>query len=713
MHNYLANIVFAAPTNLFFKSPASIFHIKTRELSFSSKKSSMETPANRNVLFSSVLSVSTATVIYLLWEISKIYVNLITAHVSPDALTFAWWHLPAFAATALLIGLLADRFSLKTLLPYYAAFMIGWLVLSITAAKYWGLNLFFLRIFLTSALIIFIVHLKKLWTIDSELTERLVNLASTGHLLEGKSADLRIESGLKLLETVMPLSEAIVFRLEKGGKLTPVGRARSSGNGGTDKSLVARQSAWRESISLCEQALVTRQTVVQQDENNTNAAQVALPLVYEKVAVGVLFVKIKQNFHREDQFLLESFSGQLAQNFQRRELRSKDLPHKFWWSFLSSNSAENRVDITSLIGSLMREQTFSAVASSYLKEAHAVAYLDGTLAFLNRQMRHLLKSNANQFHELDLFSLLDNFKTELFCEPGLVIRRVLQTGETYACELHFADTNKTLDMQISLVKMPTDETSIHETNVPMKPACFLITFRDITAVKENERLRSDMTSLMSHELRTPVTSIKGFAELLLMDETVSEESREFLEIISNESQRLSKMLTTFLSVSNLQQSDKQEVSKTPVKLDSVVREVVGDMQESAKRKRIRLVEQSNAHLPPVAADKGLITRAVSHLVENAIKYSPERTSVIVSTIMESEFLRVVVEDRGYGIPKAEQEKIWQKFYRVARDGQDKEEESTGLGLSLVKEIAEQHGGAVEVESEIGGGSKFSFLLPRL
>jgi two-component system phosphate regulon sensor histidine kinase PhoR len=247
----------------------------------------------------------------------------------------------------------------------------------------------------------------------------------------------------------------------------------------------------------------------------------------------------------------------------------------------------------------------------------------------------------------------------------------------------------------------------------MKPACFLITFRDISAVKENEKLRSDMASLMSHELRTPITSIKGFAELLLADETMSEDSREFLGIIAKESHRLSKMLTTFLSVSNLEQSDKQDVTKTPVKLDTVVHEVVGDMQETAKRKRIRLVEQANDHLPPIAADKGLITRAVSNLIDNAIRYSPERTSIIISTILESDFLRVVVEDRGYGIHPSEHEKIWQKFYRVARDGQDKEEESTGLGLSLVKEIVEQHNGKVEVESEIGTGSKFSLMLPRL
>ncbi|NJM52909.1 MAG: HAMP domain-containing histidine kinase [Blastocatellia bacterium] len=150
-----------------------------------------------------------------------------------------------------------------------------------------------------------------------------------------------------------------------------------------------------------------------------------------------------------------------------------------------------------------------------------------------------------------------------------------------------------------------------------------------------------------------------------------------------------------------------------MKLDNVVREVVEDLKEKARDKRIRLIEQANAHLPPIAADKGLITRVVSNLIDNAIKYSPERTSVIISTVLEADFLRVVVEDKGYGIPSGDFEKIWQKFYRVTRDGHDKEEESTGLGLSFVKEAIEQHGGEVLVESEVGNGSKFSFTLPRL
>ncbi|MDQ6788904.1 MAG: GAF domain-containing sensor histidine kinase [Acidobacteriota bacterium] len=667
------------------------------------------TASNRDgVLYTSLISLAIAIVVLL--SMTLTFAGIFYVGEASFFNAVSTWKIVVLIVSGILSGFVALKFSVRRILPYFAAIWFIGFVIWLLAIKFLDVNILFPAFFLITLSTIFAIHARKIWAIDSELTEKLVSLASSGHLLGGKSADLRIESGLKLLETVLPLSEAIVFSYDSNGALNPIGRAR------TDKAgdcAVSRQSSWRDNIQLCEEALTGRQTVVQKDESDSKSARIALPLIDDGTIVGVLFVSCQQNFEAEDLNILEAFSDQIARNFQRKQLRGKSLPHKFWWSFLSTQSAENRLDIINLINGIIKEQSFGALASSHLKEAHAIAYLDGTLAYLNRKMRHIAQLSAHDIYETDLFSLLDRFKTYIFNEPSLAIRRVLQTGETYKCELYFPETNKTLKLQISLVKVPTNEESIHESNISMKPACFLITLRDITALKENEKLRSDMTSLMSHELRTPITSIRGFAEILLADETMSEESIEFLTIISNESQRLSKMLTTFLSVSNLEQSDKQDVSKTPIKLDNVVSEVVHGLKEAAKLKRIRLVEQANTHLPPVAADKGLIVRALSNLVDNAIRYSPERTSVIISTILESDVLRVVVEDRGYGIPKGEQEKIWEKFYRVARDGQDKEEESTGLGLSLVKEIVEQHGGDVTVESELGGGSKFSFTLPRL
>ncbi len=665
---------------------------------------------NKSLILSLSFSIVVALFVSLLWNFGGGVFAFLKGLVLPENVVFTWWKVLILICLSLIVGFWTEKSSTKKVLPPVFCYLSLWFCASLLAATLLDISLMFIPIALTICLTILVVHLKKIWAIDSELTEKLVYLASTGHLLEGKSADLRIESGLKLLETILPVSEAIVFRHEIDGKLNPIGRAR---NDEKNSSVINRQLSWRENVELCEQALKNRQTVIKTDDKEKGSARVALPLIYENIVIGVLFVEIKRDFESADATLLEAFSGQLAQNFQRRELRQKNLPHQQWWSSFSTFSAENRLDIISLIQGIIKEQSFSAIASSYLKEAHAIAYLDGTLAYLNRQMRHLAKLNAQEFYEIDLFTLLERFKTDVFNEPNLAIRRVMQTGESYKGELFFPQTNKTLKMQISLVKVPGENESIHETNVPMKPACFLITFRDISAVKENEKLRSDMASLMSHELRTPITSIQGFAEIMLMEDNLSEDSKEFLTIIANESNRLSKMLTTFLSVSNLEQSDKKEVSKTTVRLDTVVHEVVNDFQETAKRKRIRLVEQSNPHLPPIAADKGLVSRAISNLIDNAIRYSPERTSVIISTILESDFLRVVVEDRGYGIHSSEHEKIWQKFYRVARDGQDKEEESTGLGLSLVKEIVEQHGGNVEVESEVGRGSRFSLKLPRL
>ena len=201
--------------------------------------------------------------------------------------------------------------------------------------------------------------------------------------------------------------------------------------------------------------------------------------------------------------------------------------------------------------------------------------------------------------------------------------------------------------------------------------------------------------------------------MLKADDSIPEQAREFVTIIANESQRMSRMINTFLAVTQLQRKDKQEVLKIPLRLDEVVHDTIMTLQPVAKRKRIRLVEQPAQRVPPVAADKSLITQAVKNLVNNAIKYSPERTTVTVSTALEAETVRVCVEDRGFGIPSESRERVWEKFYRVVREGQEKDEESTGLGLSFVREVIEQHGGYVELDSEEGRGSKFSFTLPRL
>ncbi|MEZ5346009.1 MAG: ATP-binding protein [Pyrinomonadaceae bacterium] len=670
----------------------------------------MDKSRKNSILTSIILAVLIAVFVSAIIGFGSGIFSVFIELARPQDVSFAGWKAIPMIAFGIGYGILGERLKFKTLVIVSTLGLLFWYGLSVLATSFFQVNLLFLPVLMISVLTFFGMHLKKYWEMDARLSEKLALLTTSCHLMEGNNAEARVESALMLLRTVLPLSEVIIFQYENDGGLNPVGRTRD-GNG--NDSLSSRQDAWRKNVELCEKALRNRNIVIETHEENPGSAKIALPLINENSVVGGLFVEIKEDYEAEDRYLLEAFSEQLARNFHRKSLNGKNEIENSALSFLSVRSQQHRLNVLDQIKGQIKEQSFGVVATAYIKEAHAIAYLDGTIAYVNRQMRNLAKLDTREMQEINLFDLLGRFKTEVFNDPGIAIRRVLQTGTSFQSELIFIESGLTLDMEITLVKVAGGVESIHDTEIQRKPVCFLITLRDVTALKENEKLRSDFVNLMSHELRTPITSIQGFAEMLSLDEGFSEESREYLSIISSESQRAANLLSNYLSVSNLQQTDKQEFHKTPVEVDKVVEDVVENMADTAKKKRIRLVERNNRNIPPVAADRGLLTKAISHLVDNAVKYSPERSSVIISTILESDFLRVEVEDRGYGIPPAEQEKVWNKFYRVARDGQDKEEESTGLGLSLVKEIIERHSGTVDVESEVGRGSKFGFRIPRL
>ncbi len=649
-------------------------------------------------------------VVFAFWTFGHDIIAKLQFAVAPEGAYPGWQQAILLAMASVVAGLVSSKFEIKKAIKLLSIFLGFWMIFSIVATKTVGADLFAVPIILASAMIVTLTHFSKLNAIDSLLTQQLVALATSGSKLPGNSPETRVETGLRLLETIFPLADVIVFNIDDEGELYPIGRTQKPGGASASKM---RNQSWQDNVTLCEQAIEKRETIVRLSEIEENAARLALPLISEESVIGVLFIDIKVDYQSDDKTLLESFAGQLARNFQRNELKRKRLPHRNWWSYLSTQSSENRLNIARLVDEIIKEKSFGAAATSQLNEAHAVAYLDGTLLYLNTRIRELARIRDEEITSVNLFSLLERFRTPVFDEPGLAIRRVLQTGKSYSCELEFREEDAVLQLQIIPVKLPKETIGVKCDLAAEKPACLLITLQNIAAKKENERLRSDIAGLMSHELRTPITSINGFAEMLLMDGNIPEDSREYLSIISSESKRASQLLTNFLSVANLEQCDIKAVERAPVRLDNIVREVIEDLQGTAKKKRIRIVEKQSENIPPVSGDRGLITKAITQLVDNAIKYSPERTSVIISTILDSDFLSVVVEDRGYGIPSGEQEKIWQKFYRVAREGRDKEERSTGLGLSLVKEIIEQHNGEVEVESAVGRGSRFSFKLPRL
>ena len=564
------------------------------------------------------------------------------------------------------------------------------IIASFASAQLFSIELLALPLLFSGALSLLLIQVNQLWAMDRQLTRSLFHSST-----ENVDADVRLTSGLKLLNTVLPLSEAVVFRYDGSEDLQAVARFKSPLPNPQDPR---RNAVWREGIGLCEKAAVTGKIVNQ-------ATSVAVPLLHEGETAGVLLIRLASKFSVDDAALLRGVGSQFARNLERESF-SRNAARTEVFSFFSQTSSRRKLDALNVLKAVNVEQRCEASTLAHIEDGVAIAYLDGTLALVNPALLSFAGLTAEQVANMDLFDLLHKFRTDVFDEPEIAVRRVLQTGDEYEGELNFEPKNQILNLRISLLRERLN-------NKDESLIGIAVHVKDLTATKEYEKLKSDMISLMSHELRTPLTSINGFAELLTAEQSLPVQAREFVSIIANESQRMSRMINTFLSVTQLQRKDKQEVLKIPLRLDEVVRETIASLQPVAKKKRIRLLEQPAHRIPPVAADKSLITQAVKNLVNNAIKYSPERTTVTVSTALEAETVRVCVEDRGFGIPAEAKERVWDKFYRVVREGQEKDEESTGLGLSFVREVVEQHGGHVELDSEEGRGSKFSFTLPRL
>jgi PAS domain S-box-containing protein len=239
----------------------------------------------------------------------------------------------------------------------------------------------------------------------------------------------------------------------------------------------------------------------------------------------------------------------------------------------------------------------------------------------------------------------------------------------------------------------------------------IFAFRDISADRMVEQVKSDFVAAVSHELRTPLTSIYGFAETLLRQDIPfgEEERRTFLGYIASESGRLTEIVDQLLNVARLDTGDLQ-VELGRIDVGSVVSEVVETAEESGvmngHRFEVDLPEEPLA----AEADPDKVRQVFNILVENALRYSPAGGTVTVGARRNADRVEVRVNDEGMGIPASERERIFRKFYRAesaARDGAA----GTGLGLFIAKELVTAMGGRIWVDSTEGEGSSFAFELP--
>jgi two-component system phosphate regulon sensor histidine kinase PhoR len=238
----------------------------------------------------------------------------------------------------------------------------------------------------------------------------------------------------------------------------------------------------------------------------------------------------------------------------------------------------------------------------------------------------------------------------------------------------------------------------------------VVVLHDITELRRLERVRRDFVANVSHEFRTPLTAIQGFAETLLAGAIDDAQNRvRFLEIILEHARRLARLTEDLLRLSQMD-SDRLELEIDEVSVSQIVDSCLATAQHRALENGLKLAVNTPENLPSVAGDRRRLAEVLQNLLDNARQYTLPGGEIVLSA--EAQELEVVftVSDTGIGIPRVDQSRIFERFYRVDA-ARSREAGGTGLGLAIAKHLIEAQGGRIWVESEIGKGSHFHFSVP--
>jgi GAF domain-containing protein len=229
---------------------------------------------------------------------------------------------------------------------------------------------------------------------------------------------------------------------------------------------------------------------------------------------------------------------------------------------------------------------------------------------------------------------------------------------------------------------------------------------DITEHKELEQVKNDLLSTVSHEMRTPLTAVTGFAELLLEDAEIAGQSRNYLETIFKEAEKLGDLINTFIDVRRFK-TDRTRVDYERAEVQSLFKASTVSLRDCAEHHSLKIDCPSGLH---VYGNRKELTQLIAQLTSNACRYSPDGGPITLLARQDGEYVRLQIIDQGIGIPAEQQEKIFEQFHRLDT-GDRRRTSGTGLGLTLAREIVHLHGGQIWVESKPGQGSTFSIVLP--
>jgi len=383
---------------------------------------------------------------------------------------------------------------------------------------------------------------------------------------------------------------------------------------------------------------------------------------------------------------------------------------------LAQTMNETAVRLERTIGSLSGERNRSSAILRSMVEGVAVIDAHERLVFSNRAFSEILNLDPANIEGRHLIEIVRN--SELL---GL-IRRALRGEEGLQSDIAMG-----IIQQQSFAVTATPVKAL-ESGAPASPASSpesgagvaspireklsgaVVVLHDVTELRRLERVRQDFVANVSHEFKTPLTAIQGFAETLLAGALEDpRNNRRFLEIIREHAARLARLTDDLLKLARIE-AGKLEIQFLSVRPMELIERCAETALLQANQKHIAVEMDVPPGLPAMRGDSGLLADVLQNLLDNAIQYTPSGGRIEVSATSTAREAVIAVADTGIGIPITDQERIFERFYRVDA-ARSREAGGTGLGLSIAKHIVEAHGGRLWVESEVGRGSKFYFSIP--
>ena len=245
---------------------------------------------------------------------------------------------------------------------------------------------------------------------------------------------------------------------------------------------------------------------------------------------------------------------------------------------------------------------------------------------------------------------------------------------------------------------------------PVADVGWALIMRDISHLRELDKMKSDFVAAITHDLRSPLTAIQGSLALLPELGELTDEQQEFAERAMRNAEHMDTLIRNLLDIGRIEAGLEMEME--PIRLDAVIEEVVANLLGAARSKGLILKAVVPHDVPPVRGNHTRLMQVMTNLLDNAIRYTTCGGKITVRVENDGDHVTVSVSDTGVGIPTHAKARIFDKFYRV-EGVETRELEGTGLGLATVKSIVEKHGGQISVKSTEGEGSTFYFSLPQV